>query len=402
MDPEDSVIEKKVMPSGMNPKQEVDFAQAFETEKTLLSFFGYYPRKNNILAGSSLRTIFCLGSAILSISFAYMLILTAEYAKLLDDSVLIISVTAFIYKLVHFLSMGKELRLIESFIANMRTSAIPDSISEYVYEDSMKRNRMAVYYRIGILFYMILFVSMPFLQRQRMILPLLIWAPYDQTRTELFFATLAVETLVIAMVAYCNSSMDLIYYVLVDLSCCQMDIVAENLRRIDLRRRVDAVQSELKCHESRNKATPNNCSRKNWFVKTIEIAFSNSNFGQCIASALSISFLIFQLIVVVEFPSVKFFIGIAFTNVIFFQTLAYCWFGQNITIKSAEVGEACYMTNWYEADVRVRKTIYIMMERCKKPLEIKAKLFTFNLSLFVTILRTSYSYMAVMRRLYNE
>ncbi|KAF2890676.1 hypothetical protein ILUMI_15497, partial [Ignelater luminosus] len=49
------------------------------------------------------------------------------------------------------------------------------------------------------------------------------------------------------------------------------------------------------------------------------------------------------------------------------QRIPFCLFGNAVTDKSMKVGDSCYETNWTECGPRVRKVLFIIMERSKRP-----------------------------------
>lgn len=51
-----------------------------------------------------------------------------------------------------------------------------------------------------------------------------------------------------------------------------------------------------------------------------------------------------------------------------------------VTFQSTDLGEACYMTQWYEFDLQSQKTILTIMERSKRPVVLTAGKF-FSLTL---------------------
>ncbi|XP_019771075.2 odorant receptor Or2 [Dendroctonus ponderosae] len=76
----------------------------------------------------------------------------------------------------------------------------------------------------------------------------------------------------------------------------------------------------------------------------------------------------------------------------------YCWFGNFVYVESLEVINSCYLSHWEERGPAVRKTLFMLMERAKRPLEIKAvRFFTLSFDTFIVILKWSYSYFALLR-----
>lgn len=107
---------------------------------------------------------------------------------------------------------------------------------------------------------------------------------------------------------------------------------------------------------------------------------------------------------------------------------------QSATFKSTTIQDSCYLSDWINFDTKVRKTLFIIMERSKRPVYLTAGKFA-NLSLdsfksvskptmlttvditssqfcfkicilimilHLQILKSAYSYFALMQTLYRK
>ncbi|GJQ74267.1 hypothetical protein Trydic_g19167 [Trypoxylus dichotomus] len=137
------------------------------------------------------------------------------------------------------------------------------------------------------------------------------------------------------------------------------------------------------------------------FISYIEDMYSNVIFVQFLCSIIIMCVTGFQVFVMP--PSRIHYI----TLVLYFfcnltQIAIYSWFGHDILTKSGGIGLACYMTEWNAVSPKTRKLISIIMERSKIPIILTAgKFFNLSLSTFMMILRTSYSYLAVLQQMYK-
>ncbi|XP_031345781.1 uncharacterized protein LOC116172672 [Photinus pyralis] len=78
------------------------------------------------------------------------------------------------------------------------------------------------------------------------------------------------------------------------------------------------------------------------------------------------------------------------------------YWGNEVTLASQNVRNACYEVEFYGADVRFQKGIVLIMERSKKPITFTAGKFSaLTLGTFIWIARTSYSYLMILRRVNN-
>lgn len=59
---------------------------------------------------------------------------------------------------------------------------------------------------------------------------------------------------------------------------------------------------------------------------------------------------------------------------------------KNVDFQSDQISQACYMSNWYESHIAVRKILFIMMERTKRPFIVTAGgFFTLSLPTLVSV-----------------
>ncbi|XP_043480767.1 odorant receptor 33a-like isoform X2 [Leptopilina heterotoma] len=74
------------------------------------------------------------------------------------------------------------------------------------------------------------------------------------------------------------------------------------------------------------------------------------------------------------------------------QIFIYCYFGQQITEKSTEIGTAAYFLNWNSLTIRTKKSLIILMMRTVQPIKLSAaSIIVMSLETFMKILKASYS-----------
>uniref|UniRef100_A0A182Y3B7 Uncharacterized protein n=2 Tax=Anopheles stephensi TaxID=30069 RepID=A0A182Y3B7_ANOST len=82
------------------------------------------------------------------------------------------------------------------------------------------------------------------------------------------------------------------------------------------------------------------------------------------------------------------------------QVVQYCYFGNEVNYMSQKVHQATAFMNYPAMDIRTRKLLIAFQQLTAKGIHCSAKkIFTIELSMatFVTIIKTSYSYLAVLR-----
>ncbi|RZC35670.1 7tm 6 domain containing protein [Asbolus verrucosus] len=139
-------------------------------------------------------------------------------------------------------------------------------------------------------------------------------------------------------------------------------------------------------------------------------------FGQFFISATSIGITMFQLTMVdsqsfhqlrhskntfqqvVPFSS-EFFSLVSFGLAIIVEIFMYCWFGNEVEVKSSNVPIAAFESNWIDASIEVKKNMFFFILRCQTPLKMSAlNLFYLSLDTFMRILRAAWSYFALLHQ----
>ncbi|XP_074037331.1 odorant receptor 46a [Leptinotarsa decemlineata] len=138
------------------------------------------------------------------------------------------------------------------------------------------------------------------------------------------------------------------------------------------------------------------------FHEILEKVFSMIILMQYATSAAVICNIGFQL-VHVDPMSMQLIPILVYFIAMMIQLAIYCWFGNEIIVKSLDIRDSCYNFKWFESDLKARKTITIIMERSKKPMLLTAGKFSvLSLQSYTSVMRTSYSYFALLQTLYSK
>ncbi|KAF2892955.1 hypothetical protein ILUMI_13215 [Ignelater luminosus] len=138
------------------------------------------------------------------------------------------------------------------------------------------------------------------------------------------------------------------------------------------------------------------------FAEAVESMFTYVFLLQFLASAVGICLAGFTF-TSAPVGSFEFIFAISLPITLIIQISFYCTFGNEVTLQSSNIGEACYMTEWIACGPLVRKTLFIIMERSKRLLVLTAGKFI-NLSLFslAAVFKSAASYAAVLRQITNK
>ncbi|KAL0119576.1 hypothetical protein PUN28_007789 [Cardiocondyla obscurior] len=81
------------------------------------------------------------------------------------------------------------------------------------------------------------------------------------------------------------------------------------------------------------------------------------------------------------------------------QIFLYCWYGNEVTLKSTEIGSAIYEMDWSVLPADLMKTLLMIITRSKKPIKITSgNIITLSNESFMKIIKISYSAYNVLQR----
>ncbi|XP_044270012.1 odorant receptor Or1-like [Tribolium madens] len=228
-------------------------------------------------------------------------------------------------------------------------------------------------------------------------LPLPAWYPYNTEITPLYEITYVCQVISMWFLATANMNMDSLIAALMMYVGAQCDILCDDLKKLD---KLSKIQEE------RNKFNRGLVDRIEHHKEILHFAHdcnASYNFiilAQFFTSSLAIALSMFQLTLVAplstESNTLLFYLG-ATTSEIFL----YCWFGNEVDIKSSKIPYSAFESDWTGAPIEAKKNLLIFILRTQKPIRMSAiNLFSLSLATFTTILRTSWSYFAVLRQIY--
>ncbi|XP_011705961.1 PREDICTED: odorant receptor 94b-like [Wasmannia auropunctata] len=85
------------------------------------------------------------------------------------------------------------------------------------------------------------------------------------------------------------------------------------------------------------------------------------------------------------------------------QILIYCWYGNEVKLKSIQFSDEIFGMDWITADQKVRKNLIMIMNRSLTPIEFSsAYILTVNLDSFVKLLKMSYSVYNILKHTNEE
>ncbi|XP_071055264.1 odorant receptor 10-like [Onthophagus taurus] len=194
--------------------------------------------------------------------------------------------------------------------------------------------------------------------------------------------------------AYNNMSLDCICVALVNVASAQFEILKDYLENHLGHDDEEIEQNLQKCVKYHNAILD--------FVQRVEEIFTYGIFFQMISGVIILCMTGIQFLIT-PVKSLRFFLMTFYFITMVFQIAIYEWFGQIILEKSSDLVQCCYMSNWTDFNTKNKKMLFIIMERAKRPIILTAGYFvTLSLATFMSILRSAYSYFAVLRQMYQK
>ncbi|XP_058802833.1 uncharacterized protein LOC131670873 [Phymastichus coffea] len=134
------------------------------------------------------------------------------------------------------------------------------------------------------------------------------------------------------------------------------------------------------------------------FAENVNAIFSPTIVMQFCMSSVVLSLSVYQMSVSIN-DGVQFVTMVLYLCCMLVQFFMYCWFGNEVTLKSLDFGQSVYEIDWTELRARTSRDLVIMMLRAKRPIVMSCgAVITLSVKSFVTILKASYSAFNVLQR----
>nr|AOE48064.1 putative odorant receptor OR59 [Athetis lepigone] len=203
------------------------------------------------------------------------------------------------------------------------------------------------------------------------------------------------------LVAIGNTTMDAFMATILDQCKTQLKIVRMNFETLPERARgAHAAGGEhyeralhrlfKDCLLHYNRVTEMCAVLHDVFAAPLLVQFGVGGWILCMAAYKIISLNVLSI----EFASTTLFIICILT-----ELFIYCYYGNEVTVESERVSQSIYSMEWRRERPAFRRSLVLVMERAKRPLRPTAgRIIPLSLDTYVTILKSSYSFYAVLRQ----
>ncbi|XP_050591278.1 odorant receptor 46a-like isoform X2 [Bombus affinis] len=205
------------------------------------------------------------------------------------------------------------------------------------------------------------------------------WLPFDFTSSWFAFSMTFIYQFVGSMVISAGISIfDTLFAGLLLQICCQFEILVNRLHNIG----GDEIQSLKHCVRHHNAIYR--------FAEIVNNLFSKMMCVQFMVSAAAICFNVYR---VTESNAGSQLIGsVLFIFSALLQTFYFCWFGDVAKLKSLDIPNMIYHSDWTNLSNDAKKMLLIIMARSLTPVEItSAYILPMNLESFKGLIKTTYS-----------
>ncbi|XP_043264941.1 odorant receptor 4-like [Colletes gigas] len=204
------------------------------------------------------------------------------------------------------------------------------------------------------------------------------WIPYNYSSFHMFVITYVYQMTSITVGSFYNIAVDCLFGGLLIHVYCQFVILQNRLENV----MKEGIESAKQC------ARHHNCIYK--FASTVNREFKTIIFIQFLVSTSIMCIELYQL--TQREMDTRYIVSVVYTSCALMQILYYCWYGNEVKLKSLEVTNMVMECNWTSLDNDDKKILLMIMKRAEKPVEFNSiYLVVLTLESFMALLKTSYS-----------
>ncbi|KAJ3663642.1 hypothetical protein Zmor_007883 [Zophobas morio] len=183
-------------------------------------------------------------------------------------------------------------------------------------------------------------------------LPFIAWYPFDFEVTPVYQITYIYQILSTSIVAISTINIDTLIAATNLFAGAQFDILCDNLKNLNLGEDDSKYKGKLKiCFQHHQQILSFGKSTNkflNWIV-----------FFEFFTSAVSIGLVMFELTIISPFSS-EFYSTISYGGALTVETFTYCWYGNELTLKSSNLAYAIFEAEWTMANGGVKRLITLV------------------------------------------
>ncbi|KAJ8959779.1 hypothetical protein NQ314_006209 [Rhamnusium bicolor] len=380
--------------------QDYDLRDTFDLERKFLLYCGLYPNNGKIVMKKSLHYLtsfyHILSMIFIFISMTILIGTHITHLFIIADALsLYMTETATMLKLFNLLIKRKQLVEIEKLLSNPIFYGYSDKNIRTIKSFINSTRSFALAYRLSCIVVCGAMIIFPMfdndLENLRPVMGWYPWGAEDKVKLIIYFAF---HMLACCTIANLNSSIDLLICMLMTVAASLFQMLKNNLadikydakdakhlyaRNVRLHCEILRLSDYINASATLNRGLNvlNLCARKHNLKMNPEISvalfgirISTNHLKSSIKLTINnntIKWVDCAENLWVPVKSMQFISLLFYLTCMLIQVTMYCWYGHSIIESSGSLGQTIYMTNWYEADKSLKKSIFIFMEKCKQP-----------------------------------
>nr|XP_033199754.1 odorant receptor 46a-like [Bombus vancouverensis nearcticus] len=204
------------------------------------------------------------------------------------------------------------------------------------------------------------------------------WLPFNYSVSNCYYIAYAHQIIALIGTALLNVACDVLVCGLLVHVCGQQEILKHRVMELKKEPRPDIGKIRR-------------------YVSIIQQKFQEIIGVQLLSSTFVVCFILYELS---NAPvNSKYLQFVLYLTCMMTQVFFYCWYGNQLKLKSVEVANAIFEADWISFDNSSKKSLINVMRRATKPIELTcAYIFTMDLKTFVDILKMSYSTYNLLQR----
>ncbi|XP_033319029.1 odorant receptor 94b-like [Bombus bifarius] len=211
------------------------------------------------------------------------------------------------------------------------------------------------------------------------------WLPFNYSVSNCYYIAYAHQIIALIGTALLNVACDVLVCGLLVHVCGQQEILKHRVMELKKEPRPD-IGKIVRFHDYLY-----------GYVSIIQQKFQEIIGVQLLSSTFVVCFILYELS---NAPvNSKYLQFVLYLTCMMTQVFFYCWYGNQLKLKSVEVANAIFEADWISFDNSSKKSLINVMRRATKPIELTcAYIFTMDLKTFVDILKMSYSTYNLLQR----
>ncbi|XP_076241164.1 odorant receptor 4-like [Calliopsis andreniformis] len=213
------------------------------------------------------------------------------------------------------------------------------------------------------------------------------WIPYNYSSPPLFFLTIFHQVTSMAYGALLNVALDILFGSLLIHTYCQLEILEHRLTNI--KKNENKLVKQCVRHHRKIYKLVFFLSLKS-YAAMVNKEFKFIIGSQFLASLLIICFSLYRL--TQEGIGLKFLETFSYTVCVLMEILYYCWYGNEVKLKSLQLSDKIFKSNWISLSNNTKKILLMIMRRATVPIDYTSiHVVSMDLESFMSLLKTSYS-----------